>query len=88
MSEEIDFHILNTSGIFNYPNFQYDAVRIGIGFHGYANNIDWDKCFELIKNDKKVKNGKINWILLESLGKAVVRDNIDKDTIFRIFGEM
>ena len=51
-------------------------------------NIDWDKCFELIKNDKKVKNGKINWILLESLGKAVVRDNIDKDTIFRIFGEM
>jgi len=30
----------------------------------------------------------INWILLESLGKAVVRDNIDKDTIFRIFGEM
>ena len=51
-------------------------------------NIDWEKCFELIKNDKKVKNGKINWILLESLGKAVVRDNIDKDTIFRIFGEM
>jgi len=51
-------------------------------------NIDWDKCFELIKNDKKVKNGKINWILLESLGKAVVRDNIDKDIVFRIFGEM
>lgn len=51
-------------------------------------NIDWEKCFELIKNDKKVKNGKINWILLESLGKAVVRDNIEKDTIFRIFGEM
>ena len=53
-----------------------------------TDDIDWDKCFELIKNDKKVKNGKINWILLESLGKAVVRDDIDKDTIFRIFGEM
>ncbi len=34
-NRDIDFHILNTSGIFNYPNLQYDAVRIGIGFHGY-----------------------------------------------------
>ena len=54
MSEEIDFHILNTSGIFNYPNFQYDAVRIGIGFHGYANNIDWDKKLKPIAKLKSI----------------------------------
>lgn len=36
------FHVLNTSGIFNYPEFQYDAVRSGIGLHGFANRPDWD----------------------------------------------
>ncbi len=42
---EIGFHILNTSGIFNYPEKQYDAIRSGIGLYGYANCKDWD--FEL-----------------------------------------
>ena len=51
---EIDFHILNTSGVFNYPNFQYDAVRIGIGFHGYANNLGWDKKLKPIAKLKSI----------------------------------
>jgi len=51
---EIDFHILNTSGVFNYPNYQYDAVRIGIGFHGYANNKVWDKKLMPIAKLKSV----------------------------------
>tara|TARA_Y100001936_G_scaffold118502_1_gene115981 strand:+ start:978 stop:2618 length:1641 start_codon:yes stop_codon:yes gene_type:complete len=51
-------------------------------------NVDWDKCYELMLNDKKVINGQINWILLESLGKSVVKNNITKDTIYKIFGEM
>ena len=49
-----------------------------------STNIDWDKCFHLIKNDKKVKNGKINWILLESLGKSVVKNDIDDEIIIKI----
>lgn len=50
-------------------------------------NIDWDKCFHLIKNDKKVKNGKINWILLESLGKSVVKNDIDDEILIKIAGD-
>lgn len=31
-------HILNTSGVVNYPQAQFDMVRIGIGMYGFANN--------------------------------------------------
>lgn len=30
-------HILNTSGIFNYPEKQFEMVRLGIGLYGLAN---------------------------------------------------
>ncbi len=31
-------HILNTSGIVNYPQAQFDMVRLGIGLYGFGNN--------------------------------------------------
>ena len=31
-------HILNTSGIINYPAAQFDMVRLGIGLYGFGNN--------------------------------------------------
>ena len=31
-------HILNTSGISNFPKAQYDMVRLGIGLYGISNN--------------------------------------------------
>ncbi|OYQ32137.1 bifunctional UDP-N-acetylmuramoyl-tripeptide:D-alanyl-D-alanine ligase/alanine racemase [Flavobacterium cyanobacteriorum] len=31
-------HILNTSGIYNYPEAQYDMVRLGIGLYGIGND--------------------------------------------------
>jgi Alr-MurF fusion protein len=31
-------HILNTSGIYNYPHAQYDMVRLGIGLYGVGND--------------------------------------------------
>lgn len=37
------FHLLNTSGVFNYPELQMDAVRVGIGLYGFANRSEWDK---------------------------------------------
>lgn len=37
------FHLLNTSGVFNYPEYQFDMVRVGIGLNGYANHPEWDK---------------------------------------------
>jgi len=31
-------HILNTSGIINYPKAQFDMVRLGIGLYGFGND--------------------------------------------------
>lgn len=31
-------HILNTSGIYNFPNSQYNMVRLGIGLYGVGND--------------------------------------------------
>ncbi|MEJ2162780.1 MAG: alanine racemase [Robiginitalea sp.] len=31
-------HLLNTSGVFNYPEAQWDMVRTGIGLYGYSND--------------------------------------------------
>jgi len=31
-------HSLNTSGVINYPEAQFDMVRIGIGLYGFGNN--------------------------------------------------
>ena len=36
------FHLVNTSGIFNYPEYHFDAVRCGIGLYGFANQPHWD----------------------------------------------
>ena len=36
-------HMLNTSGILNYPGSEFDMVRSGIGLYGYGNHPDFDK---------------------------------------------
>ena len=40
--QKIDYpimlHQLNTSGVINYPEAQFDMVRCGIGLYGFANN--------------------------------------------------
>ncbi|PXX31343.1 alanine racemase [Arenibacter sp. ARW7G5Y1] len=36
-------HMLNTSGIINYPEAQYDMVRSGIGLYGYGNEASEDE---------------------------------------------
>ncbi len=35
-------HMLNTSGIINYPEAQFEMVRSGIGLYGYGNNTKVD----------------------------------------------
>lgn len=37
ISYKIDFHLSNTSGIINFPEAQYDMVRLGIGMYGFGN---------------------------------------------------
>lgn len=36
-------HLLNTSGVFHYPEAAWDMVRCGIGLYGYANRPDLDR---------------------------------------------
>jgi len=47
-------HTLNTSGILNYPEAQYDMVRTGIGLYGFGNNPEENKNLKPIATLKTV----------------------------------
>lgn len=47
-------HILNTSGISNYPEAQYDMVRLGIGLYGISNEPDEQKYLENVSTLKSI----------------------------------
>lgn len=40
-------HIANSAGIINYPEYHFDAVRLGIGMYGYIDN---EKTLKKLKN--------------------------------------
>ena len=46
-------HILNTSGVINYPKAQFNMVRIGIGLYGFGND---EKETVLLKNTHNLKS--------------------------------
>ena len=35
-------HLLNTSGILNFSEYQFDMVRSGIGLYGFGNDIKYE----------------------------------------------
>ncbi|PKA98120.1 alanine racemase [Flavobacteriaceae bacterium MAR_2009_75] len=43
LQEKLFRHLLNTSGIINYPDAQYELVRSGIGLYGYGNEAAIDR---------------------------------------------
>ncbi len=47
-------HILNTSGIINYPEAQFDMVRSGIGLYGFSNDPEIDKQLKPVVTLKTV----------------------------------
>ncbi|MFV5683985.1 bifunctional UDP-N-acetylmuramoyl-tripeptide:D-alanyl-D-alanine ligase/alanine racemase [Flavobacterium sp. GB2R13] len=47
-------HILNTSGISNFPDSQYDMVRLGIGLYGVSNDNEEQKYLENVGTLKSV----------------------------------
>lgn len=47
-------HILNTSGISNFPEAQYDMVRIGIGLYGVSNDPDEQKYLQNVGTLKSI----------------------------------
>jgi len=47
-------HILNTSGILNYPEAQFDMVRSGIGLYGFSNDPKIDEQLKPVATLKTV----------------------------------
>ncbi len=47
-------HILNTSGIINYPESQYDMVRSGIALYGYGNEAKIDNVLKPVASLKTI----------------------------------
>ena len=47
-------HLLNTSGISNFTNAQYDMVRLGIGLYGISNDAEEQKYLEVVSTLKSV----------------------------------
>lgn len=47
-------HILNTSGISNFPEAQFDMVRLGIGLYGISNDENEQKFLENVSTLKSV----------------------------------
>ena len=47
-------HILNTSGIVNYPQAQFDMVRLGIGLYGFGNDENETKQLQNVMSLKSI----------------------------------
>ena len=47
-------HILNSSGISNFPQAQYDMVRLGIGLYGISNDEEEQKFLENVGTLKSI----------------------------------
>ncbi|MBT8280941.1 MAG: alanine racemase [Muriicola sp.] len=47
-------HLLNTSGILNYPNAQWSMVRSGIGLYGYGNDPKYDSALRPVASLKTI----------------------------------
>lgn len=60
-------HILNTSGISNFPQSQYDMVRLGIGIYGISNDENEQKYLENVGTLKSV----ISQIRIINKGESV-----------------
>ncbi len=60
-------HLANTSGILNYPNAQFDMVRLGIGIYGFGNNTLETKQLKNVCNLKT----KISQIQVLKIGDTV-----------------
>lgn len=41
LNRRIDKHLLNTSGILNFSDYQYNMVRSGIGLYGFGNDYNY-----------------------------------------------
>lgn len=70
--EHLDYkpivHILNTSGIVNYPQAQFDMVRLGIGLYGFGNDENETKQLKNVVSLKSIISQIHNIQLGETVG--------------------
>lgn len=53
-----------------------------------CSGINLDKMLAAMELDKKVRSKAIQWVLLEEIGKATVRDNVSQSDVLSIFEEV
>ncbi len=49
-----------------------------------CSDVDRERVLEAIALDKKMRAGKIRWVLLEDIGRAVLRDDVPVDLVARV----
>ncbi len=68
LSQQLDYsfdrHILNSEGVANHPEAQFEMVRLGIGMYGISNNPQFKqkllpvlKWYSVVSQVKKIKKG-------------------------------
>lgn len=60
----------------------YIQSLLNIPIPGTLKQYDSHRLYEAMTHDKKVRNGKIQFVLLQKIGDAVIRDDIPKTLIF------
>ncbi len=51
-------------------------------------NIEIKKILDAIKMDKKNSNGKVKWVLLDSIGNAIISQEIDEKIVIESLKEV
>jgi Alr-MurF fusion protein len=77
-------HILNTSGIFNYTNYQMEMVRLGIGLYGIGNSAEEASQLQNVSTLKSIISQIHTLEKGESVGysrKFITQDTIKVATI-------
>jgi shikimate kinase/3-dehydroquinate synthase len=74
----VDMRLLSPAGLAR----QQAALR-ACGLPERAPGLDVDAVIEATLSDKKVREGAIHWVLLDSIGRAVVRNDVPPEVVQR-----
>ena len=77
-------HSLNICSSNDYSKVKKHFIKAGlkIDLKGFKhNNLKSEKIIELMKNDKKVKKGSINFIIPKKIGEVSIKDGIEQKII-------
>ena len=79
-------HISKSLGRINEETFnRLQALIDKLGMVSKAKNCDVDEMFNATFRDKKTINGKINWVLMDSIGKVSIVSDVPDDIVKSAF---